>query len=292
MGKLVSIIILNWNGMDFTRKCLESIGRNTFYSPYEIIVVDNGSSDGSVEFLRQKRKEGKIKLIENSSNMGFAGGNNQGIDASKGSYIFLLNNDTTVNGHWLASLVRVMDAYEKAGIVGCRLVYPNGKLQHAGAKIDDAGIARNLPEGGEREVEYVTGAALMIKREVIDKIGKLDEGFNPIYFEEVDWCYRAWRAGFSVIYTPDTTIVHHEGEATQKKQTKAWNYFVMNKNRIRFMLLNFSGDRLISALPYEILRVLKSIVLLRIQHLLKAYWINFKNRKEIREKRGKRLKNG
>ncbi len=292
MGKLVSIIILNWNGLDFTKKCLEAIERNTFYSPYEIIVVDNGSRDGSIEFLRQKKNDGKITLIENPGNRGFAGGNNQGIDASKGDYIFLLNNDTTVNGHWLGSLVRVIEAYDKAGIVGCKLVYPSGKLQHAGAKIDDAGIARQLPEGEEREVEYVTGAALMIKREVINKIGKLDEGFNPIYFEEVDWCYRAWRAGFSVIYTPDTIIVHHEGEATQKTQTKAWNYFVMNKNRVRFMLLNFSGSRLTGALPYEILRILKSIILLRIHHLLKAYWINFKNRKEIRGKRGERLKNG
>lgn len=283
MNPLVSIVILNWNGRKLLKNCLTSIKENTSYPNYEIIVVDNGSTDGSQTFIKESYPN--INLIENKKNLGFSKANNQGIIAAGGDFIFLLNNDTQVTKNWLTNLIEVAESDSKIGIVGCKMIFPNGEVQHAGGYITNAGIGRHYSNGEEGEVEYVTGASMLIKREVIDKIGLLDEKFTPIYFEDTDLCFRARKAGFKVVYTPKSSIMHYEAATTKQKK---WMYFVMNRNRIRFMLLNFSKIRLLKAIPWEILRILKNIFKLRIHLLIKAYCVNLIDINEILKKRKER----
>jgi O-antigen biosynthesis protein len=288
--KKASLIVLNWNGEEFIKNCIESIKENTFFL-HEIIVVDNGSRDASISILEEYEEKKEIMLIKNSENKGFSRGNNQGINAASGDYIVLLNNDITLEKKWLTRLVEKAEEDKKNGIVGCRLVFPGGKVQHAGAFINSAGIGKNYLEHAEGEVDFVTAAVVLIKRKVIEEIGLLDEGYSPIYFEDVDFCYRARTAGFNVIYTPKVTIVHHES-ATTNKQVSSWSYYAKNRNRIRFMLIHFSPLRLIKALPWEFARVFKNIFSLRIHLLLKVYLANIANlgktlkkRKELKELR-------
>lgn len=279
---LVSVVVLNWNGGELLKKCLESLQKNTEYPDYEVIVVDNGSEDGSQELVRKDFPD--IRLIENEKNLGFAKGNNRGIKAGEGEYIFLLNNDTEVTKGWLTELVKVAASDPAIGIVGCRLEYPDGEVQHAGGYVTSAGIAKHYTSGGQREVEYVTGAALLIKKGVIEEIGYLDEKFSPFYFEEMDWCFRAKKSGYKIIYSPNAEIVHHES-FSMKKRANNFVYFVKNKNRIRLMLIHFSKTKLFKGAFWEILRLFKSVFKLRTHLLIKAYIVNLDDIREILEKR-------
>ena len=279
--KLVSIIILNWNGKDYTGSCLQSIYKNTNYGAYEIIVVDNGSTDGSQEMIKSKFP--KVRLIENKRNVGFAGGNNIGIRASSGDYVFLLNNDTLVTKNWMGKMVGVMESDEKIGVLGPHLPEnEKSETYYGGGSIDDSGAAKHSFSRKAGEFEQVGGAAFMIRREVIDEIGVLDEGFFPIYFEETDYCFRVADAGWKVFFTPDTKIIHFGSKLTSKKPL-SWNFFVINKNRVRLMLIHFRGRRLLRSFFWEILRFGKNIT--RAHILVKAYLWNIKNLGEILKKR-------
>lgn len=288
-NKLVSIIILNWNGIEFTKQCIQSITQNTAYAPYEIIVVDNGSKAAEVEQLQQLQRKGLIEeLILNKENRGFAGANNQGLRVAKGDFFILLNNDTVVKPNWLHGLVGVALSDEKIGIIQPDLPERNDEKQpFCGGYIDDRGSARlSIKQEGAffQQLEQTAGAAFFFKKTVFEKIGFLDEGFNPIYFEESDYCARARKAGFKVGYTAKSRVIHLVSKST-KKQTSKWQYLTVNKNRIRFMLLHFSKKRLAKAFFWESLRVAKSIANMQIHWLLQAYWINLKNLNEILEKR-------
>lgn len=287
-AKMVSIIVLNWNGIDFTKKCIESIRQITTYPSYEIIVVDNGSRENDVDELKQMEKKRFIdKLILNPENIGFSKANNQGIKAARGDYFLLLNNDTIVTENWLHNLVEVAESSEDIGIVGPNLPpYDNPGICYGGGYVDDSGIARHMYNTDERDVEQVGGAALFFKKELIEKIGLLDEGFSPIYFEETDFCARAHRAGHKVIFTPKSRVIHFEG-STIKKQTDKWLYVTMNKNRLRFMLLHFPKSRLVKAIPWELLRIAKNVFTMKVHWLMRAYWITLKDLKEILEKRNR-----
>ncbi|MDI6856339.1 MAG: glycosyltransferase family 2 protein, partial [Candidatus Thermoplasmatota archaeon] len=176
------------------------------------------------------------------------------------------------------------------GIVGCKLLYPNGRIQHAGARISikelshygvgevDRGQYNEL-----KEVDYVTGAALMIKREVIDKIGSLDEEFSPAYFEEVDWCARARKAGYRVVYDPNATLLHYEG-ISKKKCKEEYLYFISRKNFVRFMLLHFPLSWIMLRVSYEA-RMLPLKSARKLKLFLRAYLLNLKNLREILKKR-------
>ncbi|MDD5163415.1 MAG: glycosyltransferase family 2 protein [Candidatus ainarchaeum sp.] len=283
---IVSIIMLNWNGKDYTRQCIESVAENTAREKYELIAVDNGSTDGSIGMLEEmKRKRLVDVVILNSENRGFAGANNQGLKIANCKYLFLLNNDTLLEKNWLEKMVLAAESSEKIGIVGPDL--PSGKEKNenfGGGYIDDKGIARHSYKNTDGPAEQVGGAAFFIKRSVFEKIGFLDEGFNPIYFEESDYCARARKAGFEVFFTPKVRIVHF-GSAIVKKQACKWSYITLNKNRARYMLLHFSKSRLAKAFFWELLRIAKSIVTLKIHWLFEAYWIDLKNFSEIVEKR-------
>jgi len=287
---LVSIIIVNWNAKEMLRNCLNSIRENTTYPNYKIVVVDNGSTDGSVEMI--KKEFPHVQLIQNKENIGFAKANNQGIKSIESDYYFLIGNDTEVTKNWLTSMIEVSESDSKFGITGCKLIFPNGRIQHAGAWVKIHGVEHCLREKGDklRQVDYVTGAAFLIKKEVIDKIGLLDEGFSPFYYEDSDYCVRARKAGYKIIYNPKTAIIHHTAYS-MKKQSLPFVYFIKEKNRIRFILLNFPLPWLILRVPYEIRRFGATLAGLygetsqMLPLFVKAWLVNLKGLKEILRKR-------
>lgn len=216
----VSIIIVTFNGKKHILNCLESVKRTT-YADYEIIVVDNGSKDGTPEIIKKNFPD--IRLILNNKNLGFTGGNNEGIKQARGNIIFLLNDDTVIHPQLVEVLVRELTKSSGIGIVGPKIYFmseainQSDKIWFAGGKINWAGgssahLGRNLTdeeliEDSQKEIDFITGCALMIKREVIDKIGLLDDRFFAFY-EDADWCQKAKKAGYKVVYVPFGGVWH------------------------------------------------------------------------------------
>lgn len=269
--KKVSIIILNWNGKELTRACLNSIKKNTEYPNYEIIVVDNGSTDGSVEMLEKDFPE--VRLVKNRENLGFGGGNNQGIEIAKGDYLFLLNNDTLVTKGWLSSAVEIMESNSKVASVGSALVAPKAQLND-GVNFD-------------KEKDTVCGAAMLMKRKVVERIGAFDvENFSPIYGEETDWNYRARNVGYKVIETSRSRVVHL-GSVSTKKQNPD-QYLLLNTHRLKAMLYNDSPLSFLKRIPGLGLIFLRSFGEGMTLLLFRSYWNNLKSWRNILEERRKR----
>ncbi|MDZ7343393.1 MAG: glycosyltransferase family 2 protein [candidate division KSB1 bacterium] len=220
---VVWILIVNWNGKSDTLACLASL-RNVTYQPRHILVIDNASSDGSVAAIQQQFPEAEV--LVNARNERFARANNQGIQmalAAGAELILLLNNDTEVAPDFLDHLVTAINSREQAGMVAPKIYYHHdpqliwfaggrvnfwtGRISHLGLRQLDRPIARE-PE----VVDYLTGCALLIKRECIAKIGLLDESYY-IYAEDADWCWRARQAGFVCLYQPAAKVWHKVGAA-------------------------------------------------------------------------------
>lgn len=240
---LVSIIIVNWNGKALLQLSLPPLFR-TDYPNFEVIVVDNGSTDGSADFVTENFP---ARLLLNSRNLGFAGGNNVGLAAAQGALCVLLNNDVTVPPGWLTPLVQALLADPAAGIAGCKILFPDGHtLQHAGGRLSHP-LAYSHHQGWQeadqgqfdqpREVEYVTGAAFALKTELLAKVGSLDEGYFPGYYEEIDYCRRAGRQGYRTLYVPGSVVVHHESATF--KQVTGLRLYSFHKNRLRFVLKHY-----------------------------------------------------
>jgi GT2 family glycosyltransferase len=235
---VLSIVIVNWNTKGLLRDCLESIVLNPPQCACKVVVVDNGSTDGSGEMVQRDFSD--VLLISNERNLGFAEANNQGIRAQKSRYVHLLNSDTIVLPGALDGLVRSLESSPAVGIVGNRLRNPDGTLQPSvfrfptvtSALLLGFGIRRvklgdrvrhtqtNVGEeefdyGVRQEVDYMRGASLIIRRSVLDEIGLLDERFF-MYGEEADLCYRAWQAGWKVVYDPEAEIIHLGGGSSRK----------------------------------------------------------------------------
>jgi glycosyltransferase involved in cell wall biosynthesis/MoaA/NifB/PqqE/SkfB family radical SAM enzyme len=219
---LVSIIILTYNQLEYTKKCLESIAANT-PEPHEIIIVDNGSTDGTVQWLRNLAAENSnYRLIENKENLGFALGNNKGIAEAKGDYVVLMNNDVVVTPGWLKRLVKVAKRKPQVGIVGPMSNYVSGpqfvkevtykKTSLVGLSKFSKTFARKHA-GQTMPYWRVVGFCMLIKREVIDKIGGLDGRFGLGNFEDDDFSLRAALAGFESWIVKDC-FVHHFGSRT------------------------------------------------------------------------------
>lgn len=247
---LVSIIILNWNKKELLRKCLSSIKRNVEYPSYEVIVVDNNSSDGSAEMV--KKRFPNTVLVENPENYGYAKGNNEGIKVSKGTP-FILNNDTTVQRGAVTRMVQVLTSDEDIGIVGGAVVTPDGQVQQhrfflptnsvlsalhsdlherRARKMFLRSVKSRAYKGGI-EVEWVSGAALMIKRKVLNEAGMFYEPYFALY-DEQDLCYRVKRAGYKVVWAPDARIIHLHG-ATAPLDSK-WRTDLIERNKLLFRI--------------------------------------------------------
>jgi len=245
MNPKVSIIILNWNALDDTLHCLESLKKIT-YPDYDVIMVDNGSKGNDAEVLRDKFKD-YIHIIENERNYGFAEGCNIGmryaLRNSAPDYILLLNYDTTVAPDFLAEMVKIAESDPLIGIAGPKIYFsddPN-KIQSVGIQIDlrsgqSFPVGLNKIDIGQfdeiREVDWVYGCALLIKRTTIEDIGLLDSAYFA-YVEEVDWCIRCKKSGYKVVFIPKARIWHKGHFAPDELSGLALYY--MTRNQFLFM---------------------------------------------------------
>jgi len=237
-----SVILVNYNGKGFIEDCLDSLIQDSFYPFMEIIVVDNGSRDGSPELITKKYPE--IKLIRNEENRGYACANNQGIHAAKADYFLLLNTDTVVQPETLTELLSILRSDEKAGAVGPLLYFNKGKYQVSfGNKVDFfheilqkstlnfiwkkrlRSLRRNLAVG------WLSGACLMIRKQALEDIGLFDDNFF-LYFEDIDLCYRLRQKKYKLIFTPSVRVYHKGGGSSAADSLK--NRFFYRKSQLYF----------------------------------------------------------
>ena len=232
----LSIIIVNYNVKEFLQNLLTSLSKAVANLSTEIIVVDNGSDDGSVELLRDKFPQ--VALIANKDNLGFSKANNLGLKIAKGKYLLLLNPDTIIQEDTFEKLIKFFHTHQDAGMTGCKILNPDGTLQLACRRsfpgpwtsfCKVSGLSSMFPrsklfarynltymnENQSYEVDAVSGSFMMVRREVYEKIGGLDEQFF-MYGEDLDWCYRVQQAGWKVYYVHETTIIHYKGESTKR----------------------------------------------------------------------------
>jgi GT2 family glycosyltransferase len=238
MQKKVYVIVLNWNGKEDTLDCLESL-RSTNYDNYKIVLVDNGSEDDSVEAVKKNFPE--VDVVETGKNLGFAGGNNVGIEYAikeGADYVFLVNNDTTVHPDYLKELVEVAESDLKIGMTGSKIYYHGEpeRIWFAGGKINwlkNKGEHIGLDEIDKgqydqiKEVGYLTGCALLVKREVVEKVGVLEDDYF-LYYEDVDYSLRIKNTGYKVVYVPKSKIYHKVSRSTKPGSASYVYYHVRN----------------------------------------------------------------
>ena len=236
----VSIIIVNYNTKKLTMECIQSIYHSNMLFQYEILLVDNNSTDGTVEAVESQFPN--VKIIANTENVGFSKANNQAIRLSIGRYILLLNSDTIVKYRTIDAMIQFMDEHLNIGASGCKVVLPDGSLDkacHRGFPTPSAsfyyisGLAGRFPTSARfnsyhlghlnmneiHEVDCLVGAFMLVRREAILQVGLLDETFF-MYGEDIDWCYRIKEAGWKIYYYPHTEIVHYKGASSRKKPFK------------------------------------------------------------------------
>lgn len=248
----IAILIVSWNVRELLLGCLhalpEAVGDG--YS-YEVILVDNASSDGTVEAVRKAFPQ--VRIIANRENRGFTGGNNQALAVTQARYLFLLNPDTQPLSHSIATLARYLDDHPQVGMVGPRLWYGDGSPQPSRRRFPSLYtlftestivqhylpqlplfaqyIMADTPDDVPQEVDWLVGAAIMVRREVYEQIGGLDEGFF-MYSEELDWCHRAKDAGWRIAYQPAAEIIHFEGKSSE--QARARRDIAFFTSRVRY----------------------------------------------------------
>lgn len=248
----VSIVIVSWNVRALLEKCLRSIYRSLAEAHIlaEVIVVDNASRDGSAEMVAQDFPQATI--LPNEANLGFTKANNQGIVLAKGRYVLMLNPDTEIMPDALHSLLEYADAHPDVGVIGPKLVFPDGSVQSSRRRFptlltgclestvlqryfpDHPALERyyvlDAPDDEIQEVDWVVGACMLVRHEVIDRVGAFDERFF-MYSEELDWCYRIKRAGWKVVYFPASQVVHHEAKSSEQNLLARNIYFHDSKCR-------------------------------------------------------------
>jgi GT2 family glycosyltransferase len=245
----LSIVILCWNDLKVIRDCLASIYRGTRSTDFEIILSDNGSTDGSVEFVRSNYPA--VRIVENHANLGFAKGNNAGIRESRGEYVLILNPDTIIHSRSLDRLVEFADRHPKAGAFGCRVLNADGSYQGSArlfptvwrywvaalylqrlAPLCSLFLYEEYPRWrGETEkiVDWQSGCCVLFRGDLLRELGGFDEQFF-YHFEEVDLCRRVWNAGFSIIFTPEAVITHLGGQSVNRFPVR----FEIEKHRSRY----------------------------------------------------------
>lgn len=248
---LLSVIIVNWNVRDLLRTCLSSVLRAQGNLSLEVVVVDSASSDGSAEMVRAEYPQ--ARLIACETNVGFSAGNNLGMAAARGDYLLLLNPDTEVAEGALDALTAAMQAHPEAGVAGPRLRNPDGTVQSSRRRFPTLttafvestalqphfsrhpALARyyvaDRPDDAEQEVDWLTGACLLVRREVYARVGGFDEGYF-MYSEELDWQKRIRATGWRVLYVPQAKVVHHEGKSSE--QVVPLRHIRFQRSKIRY----------------------------------------------------------
>ncbi|HYN85336.1 MAG TPA: glycosyltransferase [Pyrinomonadaceae bacterium] len=232
-----SVIIPVFNQVEYTFHCLRSLVSEIDFRETEVIVVDNASRDETRALLAHF--EGLVRVIHNDENRGFVDACNQGAAAARGRFLVFLNNDTVVLRDWLAALVETVERDERVGAVGSLFLYPTGMVQEAGSVVWRDGGAHHYGWGGRaddarfafaREVDYCSGASLLVRRELFERLGGVDRRYAPAYYEDVDLCFGVRALGYGVVYQPASRIVHYEGgTAGRDTSTGFKRYQVTNR---------------------------------------------------------------
>jgi len=233
----MSIVLVCWNNKAYLDPCLKSLYEGGLKSSYDVIVVDNGSTDGSQQMLAEKYPD--VALIQNPGNVGLGKASNQGIEATRGRYVLLLNNDTLVNGPALDKLAEFLDAHPEAGAVAGKLLNPDGSFQSGFAPFstlrEEFLIATHIGEmlwpgypshGDSNEVKstgWLSSACLLLRRSALDKVGLLDESYF-IYGDEADLQYRLNAAGWKVYFLPTSSIIHFGGRSMDRWKRRRMVY--------------------------------------------------------------------
>jgi GT2 family glycosyltransferase len=249
---LVSVIVVNWNGRAHLERCLEALASQTL-ADFEVIVVDNGSTDGSVELLRKSYP--RVRVIALPRNVGFAAGNNAGILASSATFIATLNNDTEAHPRWLEQLVEPARRDPTVGMVASKMLFahqPN-TINSAGIALDLAGIAWDrlggAPDNNDERVEEIFGpcaGAALYRRAMLDEIGLFDEEFFA-YLEDVDLAWRARLAGWRCLYAPQAVVSHvHSATGVEGSPFKSYH---LGRNKLWTIVKNYPAPQLFLALP-------------------------------------------
>jgi GT2 family glycosyltransferase len=250
MGRVkVSVVVPVWNGRKYLGPCLDAVLEQDMAGS-EIIVVDDGSTDGSADFVAEYYPQ--VQLVRKEHNEGYAAACNLGMERAQGDVLVLLNQDTRVEEGWLRALAAAVED-ESVGVAGCKILYPDGRLiQHAGGWIDwPLGLARHYgkgePDEGQwdepRRVEYVTGASFAFRRDVMDTVGRLDEGFRPGYYEDADYCLRVRAAGRDIVHEPRAALVHAESTSLSDRRAISSAY---QRGRLRLVLKHVPPERLLA----------------------------------------------
>jgi GT2 family glycosyltransferase len=299
----VSIIVVNWNGERFLKDCLAALSGQT-YASYEIILVDNGSSDNSVSFTRENFPE--VKIVKLTENKGFTGGNAAGLEVAQGAYVALVNNDARPEKAWLENLIQPMVRDRTIGICASKLIFENTQtVNSAGDGLTTAAVGFNRGLGSKAAgftipelVFGACGAAVLYRRRMLDEIGFLDEDFF-LYDEDTDLNFRAQLAGWKCIYIP-TAVAYHVANATSRRLSDLHVYyhtrnleFVWIKNMPFEIMLRFAHHKVIQelgSLCYLCLRHGKWVPFFRAKRdALKMLPIMLKKRAKIQA--GKRVPN-
>lgn len=246
-----ALVVVAWNGRDWIDACL-SHALAQAQVRHEVIVVDNASSDGTATFVRERYPG--VRVIESESNRGFAGGVNLGVGATSTPYVGLVNQDAYLDRRWCRQSLLRFRTDERIAVVGGKVLYPDRvTLQHAGGRFNPPLFLTDHRGYGKRDtgefdeatdVDYVTGAALMLRRDVFERLGGFDEAFSPAYFEEADYCARAREAGYRVVYEPFAVAIHHESASTVRNSAQYYEWF--HRNRIRYLLKHLPGDEILN----------------------------------------------
>jgi GT2 family glycosyltransferase len=263
MTARVAVIILNWNGRHFLERCLPSLEAQTFQD-IEIVVVDNGSHDDSIPFIKENFS--KIRVIVNQENNGFAKANNQAIRATDSEFVATLNNDTEVAPCWLENLVQAAETDERVGACTSKMLFAHNPdmINSTGIALDRAGIAWDRRGGrpddpSEKETVEVFGAcagAALYRRTMLDEIGLFDETFFA-YLEDVDLAWRARWANWKTLFVPTARVLHfHSGTGKEGSFFKNWH---LGRNKIWVIIKNYPWPQILQYLPAILLYDLGSI---------------------------------
>ena len=246
-SNLTSIIVPTFNGERFIGPCLASLAAHT-PQPIELIVVDNGSQDQTADVVRSFPD---VRLITNATNTGFAHAVNQGLHAATGEVLLLLNQDIVAQPNWLEPILHRLQQDPGIGIVGCKLLYPDGSVQHAGGYLVEPPCEgrHHRDDAAANTIDFVTGAAFAIRRACWQAVGDFDEDFYPAYFEDVDYCLRAKQVGYGVVYEKQSVLTHHE---SQSRGDDFGHAVIFHSQRFRFVFKHRPYDFVLqNFLPYE-----------------------------------------
>ncbi len=245
----LSVVIVSWNVRDLLRRCLASVQAGRGELGVEIIVVDSASTDDSCAMVEAEFPG--VRLVRQETNVGFTRGNNLGLELSQGRYVLLLNPDTEIVASALPEMVAYLDTHPRVGALGPQLLYPDGQIQSSRRRFPTLATGffestwlqpvaprsvlgryymTDQPDDRACEVDWVMGACLAVRRQTVEEVGLLDEGYF-MYSEEMEWQRRIKDSGWKVIYYPQAKVIHHEGKSSEQVVAKRHIYFQRSKLR-------------------------------------------------------------